>query len=101
MVDEVQINLRCKAKKIAPPPERRIKYLSSVDLQEAKLALSKQAQIESFQDDYKDLQANCFHCNQFSLMESSELGVGWKELRYHLKQSTRCFFLPNTLCQDC
>ena len=32
--------------------------LSAVDLQEAKLALSKQAQIESFQDDYKDLQTN-------------------------------------------
>ena len=53
-----RFNLRCKAKKISPPPERRIKYLSAVDLQEAKLALSKQAQIESFQDDYKDLQAN-------------------------------------------
>ena len=53
-----RFNLRCKAKKISPPPERQIKYLSAVDLQEAKLALSKQAQIESFQDNYKDLQAN-------------------------------------------
>ena len=29
-----RFNLRCKAKKISPPPERRIEYLSAVDLQE-------------------------------------------------------------------
>ena len=32
--------------------------MSATDLQEALLALCKQAQIKSFQDDYKDLQAN-------------------------------------------
>ncbi|KAL9974310.1 hypothetical protein ACROYT_G011331 [Oculina patagonica] len=53
-----KFNLRCKAKKTSPPPERQTKYLSTVDLQEALLALCKQAQIESFKEDFRDLQAN-------------------------------------------
>ena len=50
--------LRCKAKKIDPPPERQTMVLSTADLEEASMALCKQAQVESFKDDYKDLAAN-------------------------------------------
>ena len=50
-----RFHLRCKAKKISPPQERQTKFLSATNLQEALLALCKQAQIESFQDDYKHL----------------------------------------------
>ena len=32
--------------------------LSAADLEEASMALCKQAQVESFKDDYKDLEAN-------------------------------------------
>lgn len=73
LVDEIQIH-----------SERQAMVLSAADLEEASLALSKQAQIESFKDDYKDLQANRalssdsshFHCNQPSLLELSDLEVG-------------------------
>ena len=34
------------------------RILSAVDLEEASLALSKQAQVESFKEDYNDLQAH-------------------------------------------
>ncbi len=52
-----KFNLRCRSKMTSPPPERQTKYLSTVDLQEALLALCKQAQIESFEEDFRDLQA--------------------------------------------
>lgn len=51
-----KFNLRCKAKKLSPPPERQTKNLNADDLKKASLALYKIAQIESFQEDYKDLQ---------------------------------------------
>ncbi|PFX34669.1 hypothetical protein AWC38_SpisGene505 [Stylophora pistillata] len=40
-----------------PSPERQTMCLSAADLEGAPLALCKQAQIESFKDDYEDLQA--------------------------------------------
>ena len=63
-----RFHLRCKAKKISPPPERQTKFLSATDLQEALLALCKQAQIESFRDDYKVLQANRTLASNSSLL---------------------------------
>lgn len=39
-----------------PSPERQTMCLSAADLEGAPLALCKQAQIESFKDDYEDLQ---------------------------------------------
>ncbi|XP_022799869.1 uncharacterized protein LOC111337772 [Stylophora pistillata] len=45
--------LSCKIKKMNPSPERQTMCLSAADLEEASLALCKQAQIESFKDDYE------------------------------------------------
>jgi len=50
--------LRCRAKKISPLPERQAMVLSTANLEEASMALCKQAQVESFKEDYKDLEAN-------------------------------------------
>lgn len=50
--------LRCKIKKMNSPPESQTMCFSAADLEEASLALCKQAQIDSFKDDYEDLQAN-------------------------------------------
>ena len=51
--------LRCKTKKISPLPERQAMVLSAADLEEASMALCKQAQVEDYKDlDYKDLEAN-------------------------------------------
>ena len=44
--------LSCKAKTIHPPLERQTMILSAADLEEALMALCKQAQVESFKDDY-------------------------------------------------
>ena len=52
-----KFKLKCKVNKESPPSERQSKMLSAADLQEASLALCKQAQIESFEEDYKDLRA--------------------------------------------
>ena len=43
---------------MSPPPERQIKNLTADDLEEALFALCKIAQIESFKQKYKDLQAS-------------------------------------------
>ena len=52
-----KFKLKCKVNKESPPSERQSKMLSAADLQEASLALCKQAQIESFKEDYEDLRA--------------------------------------------
>ena len=53
-----KFKLRCQARSRSPPPERQTKVLNADDLTEATLALCQLAQIESFKEDYKDLQAN-------------------------------------------
>ena len=51
--------LRCKVKKQCPPSERQGKILcADHDLKEASLALCQLAQIDSFKEDYEDLQVN-------------------------------------------
>ena len=50
--------LRCKAKKISPLPERQAMVLSAAALEEASMALCKQAQVVSFKEDYKEMEAN-------------------------------------------
>ena len=53
-----KFKLRCQARNRSPPPERQTKVLNADDLTEATLALCQLAQIESFKEDYKDLQGN-------------------------------------------
>ena len=53
-----KFKLRCQVRNRSPPPERQTKVLNADDLTEATLALCQLAQIESFKEDYKDLQAN-------------------------------------------
>ena len=53
-----KFKLRCQVRNRSPPPERQTKVLNADDLIEATLALCQLAQIESFKEDYKDLQAN-------------------------------------------
>lgn len=50
--------LRCKAKKISPLPERQAMVLRAAALEEASMALCKQAQVVSFKEDYKEMEAN-------------------------------------------
>ena len=53
-----KFKLRCQVRNRSPPPERQTKVLRGDDLTEATLALCHLAQIESFKEDYKDLQVN-------------------------------------------
>ena len=53
-----KFNLRCKVKKVSPPPGWQTKILTDDDLKEAALVSCKIAQIESFEEEYKDLQAS-------------------------------------------
>ena len=53
-----KFNLTCKVKRVSPPPERQTKNLTADDLEEALSALCKIAQVESFKQEYKDLQAS-------------------------------------------
>lgn len=50
--------LKCKVQKRNPPPVRLTKILSADDVVEASSALCRQAQIESFEEDYIALQSN-------------------------------------------
>jgi len=43
---------------VSPPPKRQTKNLTADDLEEALFALCKIAEIESFKQEYKDLQAS-------------------------------------------
>ena len=52
-----KFNLRCKVKRVSPPPGWQTKISTADDLKEASLASCKIAQIESFEKEYKDLQA--------------------------------------------
>ena len=47
-----------KARRRSPPPERRTKNLCADDFKESSSALCMIAQIESFEEEYKELQAN-------------------------------------------
>ena len=53
-----KFKLKCRVKKQCPPSERQEEMLCADDLKEASLALCQLAQIESFKEDYEDLQAN-------------------------------------------
>lgn len=53
-----KFKLECKVKKQCPPSGRQGKILCANDLTEASLALYQLAQIESFKEDFEDLQAN-------------------------------------------
>ena len=53
-----KFNLRFKVKRVSPPPERQTKNLTPDDFKEASFSLCKIAQIESFNQEYKDLQAS-------------------------------------------
>ena len=53
-----KFKLKCKVRKQCPPSERQGKMLCANDLKEASLALCQLAQIESYKEDYEDLQAN-------------------------------------------
>ena len=58
LVDEVQIQVKMSSKESESAPEQQTKVLNADDLTEATLALCQLAQIESFKEDYKDLQDN-------------------------------------------
>ena len=53
-----KFKLRSKARRRSPPPEQLTKSLCADDLKESSLALCMIAQIESFEEEYKELQAN-------------------------------------------
>ena len=53
-----KFNLRFKVKRVSPPPERQTKNLTADDFKDASYSLCKIAQIESFNQEYKDLQAS-------------------------------------------
>ena len=58
LVDEVQIQIKMSSKESESALKRQTKVLNANDVTEATLALCQLAQIESFKEDYKDLQAN-------------------------------------------
>jgi len=78
------VSVRCKAKKISPLPERQAMVLTAADLEEASMALCKQAQVESLRKTTRTWKrtepsrprVHYFNFNQSSLMELSELEVG-------------------------
>ena len=81
---------------MSPPPERQTKNLTADDLEEALFALCKIAQIESFKQKYKDLQASWALSSKSTLLplrplltEGIELVATWTKLRYPLRQGTK------------
>ena len=68
--------LNCKVKTPYPPSERQGKTVCTDDLKEASLALCQLAQIESFKEDYEDLQANRALPHNSSLLPLQPISLG-------------------------
>ena len=71
-----KFKLKCKVNKKCPSSERQGKTLCADELKEASLALCQLAQIESFKEDYEDLQANRALPHNSSLLPLQPIFLG-------------------------